>query len=169
MFTANLNKVIKCQWQQIFGTLKTGMEITFTPFLSFVGLRNFSSPGAEWKGTLSASCNMCCKHCLLPGLLIQKLYSSFWDVLHIGHIWVGRRCRWIHKEEPSFWTSMSTYLSLYMNTFMFMNTFMCMIRNNITVIWQEEISGWREDLFTARKSAMNLLGVIAMSKVKNYG
>ncbi|CAN8270232.1 unnamed protein product [Cochlearia groenlandica] len=28
----------------------------------------------------------------------------------------------------------------------------------------EEISGWREDLFTARKSAMNLLGVIAMSK-----
>lgn len=64
---------------------------------------------------------------------------------------------------------MSTYLSLYMNTFMFMNAFMCMIRNNITVIWQEEISGWREDLFTARKSAMNLLGVIAMSKVKNYG
>lgn len=30
---------------------------------------------------------------------------------------------------------------------------------------QEEISGWREDLFTARKSATNLLGVIAMSKV----
>ncbi|XP_059632005.1 importin beta-like SAD2 homolog [Cornus florida] len=28
----------------------------------------------------------------------------------------------------------------------------------------EEISGWREDLFTARKSALNLLGVIAMSK-----
>ncbi|GAV71639.1 hypothetical protein CFOL_v3_15129 [Cephalotus follicularis] len=28
----------------------------------------------------------------------------------------------------------------------------------------EEISGWREDLFTARKSAMNLLGVISMSK-----
>ncbi|XP_010465777.1 PREDICTED: uncharacterized protein LOC104746078 isoform X1 [Camelina sativa] len=28
----------------------------------------------------------------------------------------------------------------------------------------EEISGWREDMFTARKSAMNLLGVIAMSK-----
>ncbi|CAH2053475.1 unnamed protein product [Thlaspi arvense] len=28
----------------------------------------------------------------------------------------------------------------------------------------EEISGWREDLFTARKSAMNLLGVLAMSK-----
>ncbi|KAG7995708.1 hypothetical protein I3843_01G123200 [Carya illinoinensis] len=27
----------------------------------------------------------------------------------------------------------------------------------------EEISGWREDLFTARKSAMNLLGVISMS------
>jgi hypothetical protein len=30
---------------------------------------------------------------------------------------------------------------------------------------QEEISGWREDLFTARKSAINLLGVISMSKV----
>jgi hypothetical protein len=30
---------------------------------------------------------------------------------------------------------------------------------------QEEISGWREDLFTARKSAMNLLGVISTSKV----
>ncbi|XP_021751943.1 uncharacterized protein LOC110717528 [Chenopodium quinoa] len=28
----------------------------------------------------------------------------------------------------------------------------------------EEISGWREDLYTARKSAMNLLGVISMSK-----
>ncbi|KAF6156526.1 hypothetical protein GIB67_011327 [Kingdonia uniflora] len=28
----------------------------------------------------------------------------------------------------------------------------------------EEISGWREDLFTVRKSAINLLGVIAMSK-----
>ncbi|KFK39068.1 hypothetical protein AALP_AA3G196700 [Arabis alpina] len=28
----------------------------------------------------------------------------------------------------------------------------------------EEISGWREDLFTARKSAMNLLGVLSMSK-----
>ncbi|KAK6930334.1 Importin-beta, N-terminal domain [Dillenia turbinata] len=28
----------------------------------------------------------------------------------------------------------------------------------------EEISGWREDLFTARKSALNLLGVISMSK-----
>ncbi|KAG9144523.1 hypothetical protein Leryth_010748 [Lithospermum erythrorhizon] len=28
----------------------------------------------------------------------------------------------------------------------------------------EEISGWREDLFTARKSALNLLGVIAISK-----
>ncbi|KAF7836882.1 importin beta-like SAD2-like protein isoform X1 [Senna tora] len=28
----------------------------------------------------------------------------------------------------------------------------------------DEISGWREDLFTARKSAMNLLGVISMSK-----
>lgn len=30
---------------------------------------------------------------------------------------------------------------------------------------QEEISGWREDLFTARKSAINLLGIISMSKV----
>ncbi|BAB02737.1 unnamed protein product [Arabidopsis thaliana] len=30
--------------------------------------------------------------------------------------------------------------------------------------WQEEISGWRDDLFTARKSAMNLLCVLAMSK-----
>ncbi|KAF5191926.1 importin beta-like SAD2-like protein, partial [Thalictrum thalictroides] len=28
----------------------------------------------------------------------------------------------------------------------------------------EEISGWREDLFTARKSAINLLGVISLSK-----
>ncbi|KAK9079983.1 hypothetical protein SSX86_001658 [Deinandra increscens subsp. villosa] len=28
----------------------------------------------------------------------------------------------------------------------------------------EEISGWREDLFTPRKSALNLLGVIAISK-----
>ncbi|GMP76154.1 hypothetical protein CsSME_00032952 [Camellia sinensis var. sinensis] len=28
----------------------------------------------------------------------------------------------------------------------------------------EEISGWKEDLFTARKSALNLLGVISMSK-----
>ncbi|RDX78950.1 Importin beta-like SAD2-like protein [Mucuna pruriens] len=28
----------------------------------------------------------------------------------------------------------------------------------------DEISGWREDLFTARKSAVNLLGVISMSK-----
>ncbi|XP_038874632.1 importin beta-like SAD2 homolog isoform X2 [Benincasa hispida] len=28
----------------------------------------------------------------------------------------------------------------------------------------EEVSGWREDLYTARKSAINLLGVIAMSK-----
>ncbi|XP_054821920.1 importin beta-like SAD2 homolog isoform X2 [Prosopis cineraria] len=28
----------------------------------------------------------------------------------------------------------------------------------------DEISGWREDLFTARKSATNLLGVISMSK-----
>ncbi|KAL4273520.1 hypothetical protein GQ457_13G023310 [Hibiscus cannabinus] len=28
----------------------------------------------------------------------------------------------------------------------------------------EEISGWREDLFTARKSAINLLGVVSMSK-----
>ena len=30
---------------------------------------------------------------------------------------------------------------------------------------QDGISGWREDLFTARKSAINLLGVISMSKV----
>jgi len=28
----------------------------------------------------------------------------------------------------------------------------------------DEISGWTEDLFTARKSAINLLGVIALSK-----
>lgn len=28
----------------------------------------------------------------------------------------------------------------------------------------EEISGWKDDLFTARKSALNLLGVISMSK-----
>ncbi|KAK2358448.1 ARM repeat superfamily protein [Trifolium repens] len=28
----------------------------------------------------------------------------------------------------------------------------------------DEVSGWREDLFTARKSAVNLLGVISMSK-----
>ncbi|KAM7257151.1 hypothetical protein ACFE04_012892 [Oxalis oulophora] len=28
----------------------------------------------------------------------------------------------------------------------------------------EDVSGWREDLFTARKSAINLLGVISMSK-----
>jgi hypothetical protein len=33
---------------------------------------------------------------------------------------------------------------------------------------QEEISGWREDLFTARKSAINLLGVISMSKVATW-
>lgn len=30
---------------------------------------------------------------------------------------------------------------------------------------QEEISGWREDLYTARKSAINLIGVISVSKV----
>lgn len=30
---------------------------------------------------------------------------------------------------------------------------------------QEESSGWREDLFTPRKSALNLLGVISISKV----
>lgn len=30
---------------------------------------------------------------------------------------------------------------------------------------QEEISGWREDLYTVRKSAINLLGVISISKV----
>jgi len=34
---------------------------------------------------------------------------------------------------------------------------------------QEEISGWKEDLFTARKSALNLLGVISMSKVVSNG
>lgn len=33
----------------------------------------------------------------------------------------------------------------------------------------EEISGWREDLFTARKSAINLLGVISMSKGPSMG
>ncbi|OMO58548.1 hypothetical protein COLO4_34539 [Corchorus olitorius] len=33
----------------------------------------------------------------------------------------------------------------------------------------EEISGWREDLFTARKSAINLLGVISMSKGPSVG
>ncbi|KAL6190783.1 hypothetical protein ACLB2K_037177 [Fragaria x ananassa] len=33
----------------------------------------------------------------------------------------------------------------------------------------EEISGWREDLFTARKSAINLLGVISMSKGPQMG
>ena len=32
-------------------------------------------------------------------------------------------------------------------------------------LMQDEISGWREDLFTARKSSINLLGVISMSKV----
>lgn len=35
----------------------------------------------------------------------------------------------------------------------------------IMVHLQEEISGWKDDLFTARKSALNLLGVISMSKV----
>lgn len=30
---------------------------------------------------------------------------------------------------------------------------------------QEEFSGWREDLFTARKSSLNLLGIISISKV----
>lgn len=30
----------------------------------------------------------------------------------------------------------------------------------------QEISAWTEDLFTARKSAVNLLGVIALSKVR---
>lgn len=34
---------------------------------------------------------------------------------------------------------------------------------------QDEISGWTEDLFTARKSAINLLSVIAMSKVMTLG
>jgi hypothetical protein len=29
----------------------------------------------------------------------------------------------------------------------------------------DDISGWAEDLFTARKSAINLLGAIALSKV----
>lgn len=33
------------------------------------------------------------------------------------------------------------------------------------VFIQEEISGWREDLFTARKSAINLIGVMSVSKV----
>ncbi|XP_050374323.1 uncharacterized protein LOC126791868 isoform X2 [Argentina anserina] len=33
----------------------------------------------------------------------------------------------------------------------------------------EEISGWREDLFTARKSAINLLGVISVSKGPQMG
>lgn len=35
----------------------------------------------------------------------------------------------------------------------------------LSIVLQEEISGWREDLFTARKSALNLLGVIVISKV----
>jgi len=33
---------------------------------------------------------------------------------------------------------------------------------------QDEICGWREDLFTSRKSAVNLLGVISMSKVTSW-
>ncbi|BFG14847.1 hypothetical protein CerSpe_011210 [Prunus speciosa] len=33
----------------------------------------------------------------------------------------------------------------------------------------EEISGWREDLFTARKSAINLIGVISVSKGPQLG
>ncbi|XP_021594154.1 importin beta-like SAD2 isoform X3 [Manihot esculenta] len=37
------------------------------------------------------------------------------------------------------------------------------IRKNLPFEF-EEISGWREDLFTARKSAISLLGVISMSK-----
>lgn len=37
------------------------------------------------------------------------------------------------------------------------------------VFIQEEISGWREDLFTARKSAINLIGVMSVSKVAFCG
>ncbi|KVH89698.1 Armadillo-like helical [Cynara cardunculus var. scolymus] len=38
------------------------------------------------------------------------------------------------------------------------------IFDSVAFVWQEEISGWREDLFTPRKSALNLLGVISISK-----
>lgn len=136
------------------------MEITFTPFFFFVGLRNLSSPGAEWEGTLSFI--IIC----VASIAYYHYFKNFTGLsgllLQVGHIWMGRRCRWIHKEKPSIWTSMETYISTRI-------TFMSMVQklgNNIIFVWQEEISGWREDLFTARKSAMNLLGVLAMSKVK---
>lgn len=42
-------------------------------------------------------------------------------LLQVGHIWVGRRCRWIHKEKSSIWTSMETYLSFSLHGFTFMS------------------------------------------------
>lgn len=33
---------------------------------------------------------------------------------------------------------------------------------------QDEANGWSEDLFTLRQSALNLLGIMALTKVRNY-
>lgn len=57
------------------------------------------------------------------------------------------------------------HLNLYVYQFTLFPTVLNFIMSSFLVYAQEEISGWREDLFTARKSAMNLLGVISLSKV----
>lgn len=70
---------------------------------------------------------------------------------------MGRRCWWVYTEESSFRYSMNMI-------------FLLLFDINCSDFWlefyiQDEICGWREDLFTSRKSAVNLLGVISMSKV----
>jgi len=58
-------------------------------------------------------------------------------------------------------------LNLYVQDSAFLVFFWCSTVHAVSCyfFWQDEISGWTEDLFTARKSAINLLGVIALSKV----
>jgi hypothetical protein len=79
----------------------------------------------------------------------------------VGHVRVGRRCWWVYTEESSFRYSTETF------SFLLLFYIIC------SHFWpkfyiQDEVSGWREDLFTARKSAVNLLGVISMSKVPSW-
>lgn len=94
---------------------------------------------------------------------LVKFFSSFYGCTCKQDIseWEEDADEYIRKNLPSelVWERM-IFLNLWITILVAVFTFFFSFFGI-----QEEISGWREDLFTARKSAINLLGVISVSKV----
>lgn len=140
----------------------SGMEISFSTFFVSIGFCNLSGIGNEWKGKCSGQLCVCVFNISLK-MLPSKISSNprlFCQWIQVGYLRVGRRCRGVHTKESSIWPSKGAYVFMIFDVI-----HLPFWPFTYFVFEQEEISGWRDDLFTARKSAINLLGVISMSKV----